>query len=678
MVNPQTSEELIASYFGDIVPENDLQRRIMHTYAQAFEKTYLPESERPSGKDLLSFITSAHPVAELFSHDVLRNARIANKVRNLLASQDLEPDPEVHRNERVMVKLAHVIYPGDESTAQRNEAVELCRSFCEAQRSLGSRPHGAAATQPLPTARLQNTSYPPHVSQYPSAAAVSSSEYVPPPPSVGSFTAPHHYAQTASSSGQIFTHPLYVQPMQASINALYQENVQLRSQIAQINQLLNNLRMPQGSNLLQQRNSLPLRSHVSHASHANTFEVPHQPEIEPVAFRTRARTNQAADTPPQEETIDELDLSRRESSSQPSDRRGNERSSDSNVHHHINVRFKNRESKYSGTDEEHLQDYIDAYLATSEDYKLTPRQKLQYLHNLFRGDALRFYNANVRNRATAFGEAISMIFSHFNSPDVQQRVKADLSTLSLKQFAEKEGSMAKGLSSLAAYIANRVPQCPPCFRSESNKVDFLKQAVLDQPWAREILVRIKPSTEFQPLYTELANALQLNQEVEQRTQGSHSQPRESTKTSKPFIYFTQPRTVKSMAKAMFPGNDQSPSCWNCGRKGHRFSKCHKKIDLARIAARKAEHLSKKGDRRQNTKRVLYELVSGLNDLCQIGEDDDAESDVVKAFFGDISDDESDNDSSSSIEGSQKDSMFTNIDCTLASIERNRSESDQDF
>ena len=78
------------------------------------------------------------------------------------------------------------------------------------------------------------------------------------------------------------------------------------------------------------------------------------------------------------------------------------RGGDSNAHHHINQRFKAKESKYSGSDEEVLQDFIDAYMATAEDYRLSAADKLQLFHNLFRGDALRFYYAHVKGRYRHF------------------------------------------------------------------------------------------------------------------------------------------------------------------------------------------------------------------------------------------------------------------------------------
>lgn len=86
-------DELVAQYFGDVVPKTELQGRVMRTYAEAFEKTYLPEDEQPTSEVIRTFITDAHAVAELFSFEVQRNTSLARKVRPLLEQCDLQPVP---------------------------------------------------------------------------------------------------------------------------------------------------------------------------------------------------------------------------------------------------------------------------------------------------------------------------------------------------------------------------------------------------------------------------------------------------------------------------------------------------------------------------------------------------------------------------------------------------------
>ena len=129
------------------------------------------------------------------------------------------------------------------------------------------------------------------------------------------------------------------------------------------------------------------------------------------------------------------------------------------AHHDVASRFKNQDSKYSGHDEECLQEFIDVYQAVADDYSLSARQKKKYLHNLFRGKALRFYNRSVKDSTQTYGEAIHKIVQHFNSLDVQQRVKSNLQNLKLQDFVDKTRSVVKGLSALATHLSNHITQC---------------------------------------------------------------------------------------------------------------------------------------------------------------------------------------------------------------------------
>ena len=97
--------------------------------ALAFEKTYFPEDVRPSGQELLAFITNRHAVSELFSPQVLTNYGLFPIVRDRLAEQDLRPDPPLPQNQLVAVKLAHFLYPGVPGEPARNEARDIIEQF---------------------------------------------------------------------------------------------------------------------------------------------------------------------------------------------------------------------------------------------------------------------------------------------------------------------------------------------------------------------------------------------------------------------------------------------------------------------------------------------------------------------------------------------------------------------
>lgn len=99
------------------------------------------------------------------------------------------------------------------------------------------------------------------------------------------------------------------------------------------------------------------------------------------------------------------------------------------VHHDIAQRFKSKESKYAGNDEEDIPEFFSIYEITAEDYEMSQEQKLRYVHNIFKDEALRFYNINLRNQAKPYDEVKRLMTLHFNSPDVQSRVKNELQTL---------------------------------------------------------------------------------------------------------------------------------------------------------------------------------------------------------------------------------------------------------
>ncbi len=184
--------------------------------------------------------------------------------------------------------------------------------------------------------------------------------------------------------------------------------------------------------------------------------------------------------------------------------------------------------------------------------------------------------------------------SQFNLISKQQCVKAELSGLSFQDMVdESDSDRRKALRDLFATIETRITLCPRDWRNESNKVDFLRNALLTEDWARQHLCRIGKGTHFRELQTQLASALQIHEEVLARSGNSSKAGPPASSASKPTIFFTAPKYTKRVTKKLFPGSDQDRSCWNCGRAGHRHVRCRKPLNPAVIAARKAEFLEKK-------------------------------------------------------------------------------------
>ena len=325
--------------------------------------------------------------------------------------------------------------------------------------------------------------------------------------------------------------------------------------------------------------------------------------------------------------------------------------SNNRLHHDIAQRFKNKDEKYGGTDDEDLFEYLITYETTADDYEMSEEQKCKYIHNIFKEEALRHYNANVRPQSRCYKESKRLMLLHFNSPDVQVRVKNELQRIKFQSFIQKEGSKPKALSLIASYISNRSRKCPPAYSHETHRVEFLKKALMKEEWAKSILLEVNDTTQFQSLYTKLANALQFFEEADENTATS-----EPNHHGKPSIFFTQPKYGRKITGKLFSGAQYDKLCWNCDKPGHRHNDCRKKHDPVRIAAAKARFLEKKSRYRRpgmsTAKQVLYELAEELREIVGGEEHSDTEN-PADTFFGDASDN-----SSSESEESEKENSLT--------------------
>ena len=248
--------------------------------------------------------------------------------------------------------------------------------------------------------------------------------------------------------------------------------------------------------------------------------------------------------------------------------------------------------------------------------------------------------------------------SQFNSTSKQQCVKADLSGFSFQNIVNKfDDDRRKALRDLVATIEARIPLCPRDWRNESNKVEFLRNALLTEGSARQHLYKIGKGAHFRELQTQLAIAAQIHAEVLAISGNSSKAGPSNSPGSMPTIFFTAPKYAQRETKKLFPGSDQDRSCWNCGRTGYRHVRCRKPLNNAVIAARKAEVLERKENSRNGSKRVLYELVQGLEDLLNM-ESTDTES-IASTYLGDASDESSDTDSES-----QDSESFKEVDPTM--------------
>ncbi|GAB0489865.1 hypothetical protein MMPV_001091 [Pyropia vietnamensis] len=182
--------------------------------------------------------------------------------------------------------------------------------------------------------------------------------------------------------------------------------------------------------------------------------------------------------------------------------------------HNVAMHFRDQAAKFSGDLGESWNEYVAEYQQVARDYELTASQKLQYMHNLLRGDAKRFFLDRVHGTAATFAQAVDMVSAEYNSIVRQDRVKNYLSGLRLSSFVKDGTDVTAALEKTYKTISKLAPQVPRSHHGESYKVEFLRNAVVGNSWATEPLSRIATHClTFQQLYGELEAALHLHNEA---------------------------------------------------------------------------------------------------------------------------------------------------------------------
>lgn len=299
-------------------------------------------------------------------------------------------------------------------------------------------------------------------------------------------------------------------------------------------------------------------------------------------------------------------------------------SSSDRVAHNVAMRLKDTNSKFSGELGQSWMEYVDEYTQICRDYSLSPAQKLQYLHNLLHGDAKRFYLDKIDGYATGFQQAVAMVNEEYNSHVRQTRIKDYLNAIRVRSFMNKGVSESDSLSKVYKLIVKLSRQAPQAFRGDANKVEYLRNAVVGFPWAKEPLSRVGTmGLTFQQLHAELAASLQLENDTNQAKSNQDSSSVSYDKTESNQTYFagqgryrqgfrpfTRNRITPATTKQSFnPLNIQG--CFNCGGK-HLMKECPKPIDSAKAAASKIKYYSKKNNGQYAVHSVLAELCAQLD------------------------------------------------------------------
>lgn len=580
--------EMITGWYGNLQYQNEEQRQFMLATGTLFEQHSIENSI--DDDKLLNEIRNKFPLDKLFTRTYLENNEVMKKFRQLITGTGLEANPPLPDNTFTPIKIAHIIYPGDEFQSERTEALKLIDIFRNNEPNDNSKTDLAGTS----TQNTENSNKKDESSQ------------------------PEDYTSASSDVKEEENTLLLIQKSLTLLNTKFEQQQELISKkISAIQDQIDK----------KDEENCKTKQTISKKSIDFTKQTVVQ-EKNPYNFVIGNQNNM-------------VDSNTNENGEY------NCHNNKQRLHHDLAQRFKDKEGKYAGTDDEDLIEHLSNYETVTEDYGATDEQKLKYIHNILKGEALRYFNSEVKQRASSFEETKQLLLSHFNSPDVQARIKCELQTINFQSYVEKEGSKSKALSSMANHISNRSQKCPAAFRHEMYRVEFLRKALMRETWAKTILLEVDENTKYQKLYTKLANALQFHEETD-----GPSLKREAygQKSSKPTIFFTQPKYGKQVTNRLFSGSQFDKTCWNCGKRGHRHSKCHQKPDPVRIAAAKAQFLERKNKYRKQgmnpTKQVLFEMVEELRDIIGGSENSDDDN-PAKTFFGNADSSSCSDDSSES-------------------------------
>ena len=115
-------------------------------------------------------------------------------------------------------------------------------------------------------------------------------------------------------------------------------------------------------------------------------------------------------------------------------------------------------------------------------HRLSNRQKADFFINVLAGPARTFFFNNATDTMD-FEEMAKMMVLEYNSDARQLQFQGRLETLRLHMSEEDVSSPSKGLTQIIDIIERLTPQCQPQFRSDANKITYLRKAVMGFSWA---------------------------------------------------------------------------------------------------------------------------------------------------------------------------------------------------
>ena len=146
--------------------------------------------------------------------------------------------------------------------------------------------------------------------------------------------------------------------------------------------------------------------------------------------------------------------------------------------------------------------------------KLTPTQLAEYFVNILAGPARTYFYNNVQFGMT-YSNIAEIMREGYNSESRQLMLQHKLENLIPAKFMDENSisSTSVGLTKLIDRLHPMTPQCPPNFRDDAHKLNYLRSAVKGLPWAKNSISNITTHKyDFNRFVTSLRESLLIEEE----------------------------------------------------------------------------------------------------------------------------------------------------------------------
>lgn len=173
-----------------------------------------------------------------------------------------------------------------------------------------------------------------------------------------------------------------------------------------------------------------------------------------------------------------------------------------------------REKRFDGDIIQSIHRVVRDYEICAKQIRLTSQQKTDFFINIFEGAARDFFFENCRDDMS-FSQLAEVMVREYDSDARRLAIQSELEILTMEKFMRDREITddATGLAKIVEHINVLTPQGPPNFRSENNKIRYLRHAVLTKPWAERAIGNITTAKySFNSFVTALREQLQLEVE----------------------------------------------------------------------------------------------------------------------------------------------------------------------